>query len=54
MAYDVVDPRTLELVATKKTLSELFDIRTREVDEMVSQRMKGRMLYGQEFSLSAA
>jgi len=51
-AHDDVDPRTLELEVAKAILSELFDIRTHEVDEMIKQRMAERMLYGQEFSLS--
>lgn len=52
MALDVVNPRTLELEVAKEILSELFDIRTHEVDEMIRQRMEERTLYGQEFSLS--
>jgi len=41
----------LELEDAKEILSELFDIRTREVDE-IRQRMEERTLYGQEFMLS--
>jgi len=51
MAPVVVNPRTLELEAAKAILSELFDIRTHEVDEMIRQRMEERTLYGQDFSL---
>ena len=54
MAPDVVNPRMLELEVAKETLSELFDIRTHEVDKMIRQRMEARTLYGQEFNLSAA
>jgi hypothetical protein len=54
MALDVVHPRMLELEVAKEILSELFDIRTHEVDEMIRQRMEERTLYGGEFSLSAA
>ena len=49
VAPDVVNPRMLELVVAKEILSELFDIRTHEVDEMIRQRMEARTLYGQEF-----
>jgi hypothetical protein len=52
MSYDIVNPRMLELEVTKEILSELFDIRTHEVDEMIGQRMEERTLYGQEFMLS--
>jgi len=51
MAPDVVNPKTLELETPKEILSELFDIRTHEVDEMIRQRMEERTLYGQEFNL---
>ena len=51
MALDVVNPRTLELEVAKEILSELFDIRTHEVNEMIRQRMEERTLYGQEFRL---
>jgi hypothetical protein len=34
----------LELEAAKEILSELFDIRTHEVDEMIRQRMKERLM----------
>ena len=51
MAPDVVNSRMLELEAAKEILSELFDIRTHEVDDMIRQRMEARILYGQEFSL---
>lgn len=50
-AHDVINPRTLELEVATEILSELFDIRTHEVDEMIRQRMEERTLYGQEFSL---
>jgi hypothetical protein len=53
MAHDVVDPMTLELETAKEILAELFDIRTHEIDEMIRLRMEERILYGQEFSLSA-
>ena len=53
MAPDVVNPRMLELEVAKEILSELFDIRTSEVDEMIRQRMEERTLYGQDFNLSA-
>ena len=48
----MVDPKTLEPEAAKEILSELFDIRTREVGEMIRQRMEERTLYDQEFNLS--
>jgi hypothetical protein len=51
MALDVVNPRTLELEVAKEILSELFDIRTHEVNEMIRQRMEERTLYGQEFKI---
>ena len=51
MAHDVVSPRMLELEVAKAILSELFDIRTHEVDAMIRQRMEERTLYGQEFNL---
>jgi len=51
MAYDMVNPRTLELETAKEILSELFNIRVHEVDEMIRQRMEERTLYGQDFSL---
>jgi uncharacterized tellurite resistance protein B-like protein len=40
MAPDVVNSRMLELEAAKEILSELFDIRTHEVDDMIRQRME--------------
>ena len=46
-APDVVNPKTLELETAKEILSELIDIRTHEVDEMIRQRMKERTFYGQ-------
>jgi len=49
VALDVVNPRVLVLDVAKDILAELFDIRTREVDEMIRQRMEERTLYGQEF-----
>jgi hypothetical protein len=49
MALDVVNPRTLELEVAKEILSELFDIRTNEVDEMIRQKMEDRR-YDQDFS----
>jgi hypothetical protein len=52
VAPDVVNPRMLELEVAKKILSELFDIRTHKVDEMIRQRVEERTLYGQEFSSS--
>jgi hypothetical protein len=51
MALDVVNPRTLELEVAKEILSELFDIRTHEVNEMIRQRMEERTLYGPEFKI---
>lgn len=42
----MVNPMTLELEVAKEILSELFDIRTHEVDEMIRQRMEERTLYG--------
>jgi hypothetical protein len=48
----MVNPRTLELETAKEILSELFDIRTHEVDAMIRQRMEERTLYGRVFSLS--
>jgi hypothetical protein len=47
----MVNPRMLELEVAKEILSELFDIRSHEVDEMIRRRMEDRILYGQEFSL---
>jgi hypothetical protein len=44
-------PRMLELEAAKEIVSELFYIRTHEVDEMIRQRIDERTLCGQEFSL---
>jgi len=41
----VVNPRTLELEVAKDILSELFDIRNHEVDEMIKQRLEERTLY---------
>jgi hypothetical protein len=43
MAPDVVNPRTLESEVAKKILSELFDIRTLEVDEMIRLRIEERI-----------
>ena len=54
VTHDEVNPRMLELEVAKEILSELFDIRTHEVDEMIRLRMAERVLYGQEFRLSAA
>jgi hypothetical protein len=51
MALEMINPRTLELEVAKEILSELFDIRTHEVDEMIRQRMEERTLYGQKFNL---
>ena len=53
MAPVVVNPRMLELEVAKKILAELFDIRTHEVDDMIRQRMDAKLLYDQEFRLSA-
>jgi hypothetical protein len=52
VAHVVVNPRMLVLEVAKEIFSELFDIRTHEVDEMIRQGMEERILYGQEFSLS--
>jgi len=51
MAHGVVNPKMLELETGKEILSELFDIRTHEVADMIHARMEARMLYGQEFNL---
>jgi hypothetical protein len=51
MALEMVNQRMLELETAKKILAELFDIRTREVDEMIKQRMEARTLYDQELNL---
>ena len=51
MAHYMVNPMILELEAAKEILSELFDIRTHDVDEMIRQRMEERKLYDQEFNL---
>ena len=51
MAHDMVNPMILELEAAKEILSELFDIRTHDVDEMIRQRMEEKKLYDQEFNL---
>jgi hypothetical protein len=51
MALETINPRTLELETAKEILSELFDIRTHEVDEMIRQRMEERTLYGPEFKI---
>jgi len=53
-AHDVVNPRMVELEVAKEILSELFDIRTHEVDEMIRQRMEERQAYDQAFNLCAA
>ncbi len=45
MARDVANPKTLELEIAKKILSELFGIRTNEVDEMIRQRIEDRTFY---------
>jgi hypothetical protein len=45
MTLDAVNPRTLELEVAKEILAELFDVWTREVDEMIRQRMEERTLY---------
>ena len=47
MAPDEVNPRMLELEVAKEILS-LFDIRTHEAEDMISQRMEERILYGRE------
>jgi hypothetical protein len=51
MVLDIVNPWALELEFTKEILSELFDIRTHWVDEMIRQRVEEKTLYGQEFNL---
>ena len=43
VAHDIVNPKMLELETAKEILSELFDIRTHEVDEMIRQRIEERM-----------
>jgi len=43
----------IELEVAKEIFGELFDIRTHEVDEMIRKRMVERVLYDQEFNLSA-
>jgi hypothetical protein len=45
MDLGVVHPRVLELEAAKEILSELFDIRVHEVDEMIRQRMEAKLLF---------
>jgi hypothetical protein len=52
MALETINLRILELEVAKEILSKLFDIRTREVDEMIRQRMGERTIYGRELSLS--
>ncbi|MDD1752554.1 MAG: hypothetical protein LUQ38_05625 [Methanotrichaceae archaeon] len=47
----MVTPKMLELGIAKEILSEMFDIRTHEVDEMIRQRIEARTLYGPEFNL---
>jgi len=42
MAHDEVNPRMLELEIAEEILRELFDNQTREVDEMIRQRMEER------------
>ena len=41
----------LELEVAKEIPSELFDIKTHEVDAIIRQRMEKMLLYSQEFSL---
>jgi hypothetical protein len=50
-AHDVINPRMSELEVAKEILSELFDIKTHEVDEMIRQRMEARALYGRKLAL---
>ena len=50
MSYDAVNPRMIELEVAKEILAELFDIRTREVNEMISQRITERQLFEREFN----
>ena len=45
MSIDAVNSRILELEVAKEILSELFDIRTHEVDEMIRLMMENRMYY---------
>ena len=52
VAHDEINPRMLELETAKEILSELFDIKTHEVNEMIRRRMEDRTRYGQEFNLS--
>jgi hypothetical protein len=51
MALETINPRTLELENAKEILSELFDIGTHEVDEMIRARMEERTLYNRELNL---
>jgi len=51
MALDMVNLRMLELEVATEILSELFDIKTHEVDKMIRRRMEDRTLYGREFDL---
>ena len=44
MALEMINPRTLELEVAKEILSELFDIRTHEVDEMIRQRLEENLM----------
>jgi hypothetical protein len=45
------DPRALELQAAMEILSEVFSIRTSEVEEMLKQRYEEKIEWPQEFYL---
>jgi hypothetical protein len=45
------DPRALELQAAMEILSEVFSIRTSEVEEMLKQRYEEKIEWPQEFCL---
>ena len=48
-ALDGVNPWTLELETAKVTIAKPFDIRSREVAEMIKQRIGEEILQGFEF-----
>jgi hypothetical protein len=50
MALETVNPRVLELETAKEILSELFDIRAYEVDEMIHARIEARTVYPQNLT----
>ena len=51
MDLDVANSRTLELETAKAILSELFDIRDYEVNDMIRQKMEERILLAKSYAL---